>query len=228
MCRYPITDRNGLPAGRQTGPEVVRRPGYLLCGVLVSLLLLASPALWADGETIYLTAPGLRLQKDPTVVIPATYTYPNRHMPLPHYRDEAGNPVDGWSRKYIPTRRFKSDQSAWIYYRRQDLRQAITTAHGGDGSGLCIWPGGTIIVIESYHTDIPVQPAETPVEIAVISKADQNTPSYGKAFFAAEWSFARYTPSGDAAMPGATVRDCHQCHTIAFQLTGDLVFTRLP
>jgi hypothetical protein len=224
MRPSPIKDHNGGPAG----PVVVHRTRFILRAVLAGLLLLASPALCADGETIYLKAPGLRLQKDPSMVIPAPYAYANRCVSLPQYRDSAGNPVEGWSRKYIPTRRFKSDQNAWIYYRRQDLRQAVTTTRSGDGSGLCIWPGGSIIVIESYQAGDPARPAETPVEIAVISKASQNTPSYGKAFFAAEWSYARFTATGDAAMDGTTVRDCHQCHAIAFQLTGDLVFTRLP
>jgi hypothetical protein len=225
MHLCPITDH----FGRSAGPAVIRRKRYILRGVLAGLLLLlASPALGADGETIFLRAPGLRLQKDPSVVIQATYAYANRHVPLPHYRDSAGNPVKGWSRKSIPTRRFKSDQSAWIYYRRQDLRHAVIAAHGWDGNKLCIWPGGTIIVIESYQDGDPARQAETPVEIAVISKANQNTPSYGKAFLAAEWSYARFTATGDAAMDGTAVRDCHQCHAIAFRLTGDLVFTHLP
>ena len=119
-------------------------------------------------------------------------------------------------------------QSAWIYYRRQDLRKSFILDDGRQGKGLCIWPGGSLIVIESYEGGGPEKQVQAPVEIDVLSKAVQNTASYRKAFFAAEWSYARFTPGGVRAISGARVRDCHQCHGIAFQLTGDLVFTRFP
>jgi hypothetical protein len=162
------------------------------------------------------------------VVIPATYSYANRRLSLPHYRDIAGEPARGWSRKTIATRRFNSNQSAWIYYRRKDLRNCVTLKDGRHDGGLCIWPGGSIIVIESYQADVSDGQVQPPIEIAVISKADQNTPSHGNAFFAAEWSYARFTSSGARSISGTRVRECHQCHAIAYQLTGDSVFTRFP
>ncbi len=223
-----VADKHRCPSGRPPDPAVTRRAGYGLAALLGGVLMLASALLQAGEGAIYLKAPGLRLKKDPSVVIPAAYVYANRPLRLPHYRDTAGNPAAGWSRKYIRTRRFKSDQSAWIYYRRQDLENSIYLERRRTDGGFCIWPGGSLIVIESYQAGAPDQPAQPPVEIAVISKADQNTPSYGKAFFAAEWSYARFTPGGDGSMDGVKVRECHQCHAIAFQLTGDLVFTRFP
>jgi len=222
-------DKNGCPAGQPPDPGVIRRSGYYgLPALLTGVIMLASTLLCAGEGAIYLKAPGLRLQKDPSVVIPAEYVYANRPLHLPRYRDRAGNPLAGWSRKYIPTRRFKSDQSAWIYYRRQDLQNSIYLDRGGLSRADCIWPGGSLIVIESYQGNVPNPPEQPPVEIAVIAKANRNTPSSGKVFFAGEWSYARFTSRGDRLMDGAKVRECNQCHSIAFQLTGDLVFTRFP
>lgn len=206
---------------------VMRRAALVLLALLAGVLL---PPAWPGAREgpIYLKAPGLRLKKDPTVVIPAKDAYANRPFPLPRYRDAAGAPAEGWSRKFIATRRFSSNQSAWIYYRRQDLRRSVLLDDGRQGKGLCIWPGGSLIVIESYAGGGPEEQAQAPVEIDVLSKAVQNTAPYGKAFLAAEWSYARFTPRGVRAISGARVRDCHQCHGIAFQLTGDLVFTRFP
>lgn len=205
----------------------MRRTANILLALLAGVLL-PSALPGAREGTIYLKAPGLRLKKDPSEVIPAPYFYANRSFSLPTYRDAAGTPAEGWSRKFIATRRFNSSQSAWIYYRRQDLRRSVLLDDGRQGKGLCIWPGGSLIVIESYEGGGPGGKARAPVEIDVLSKAEHNTASYGKAFLAAEWSYARFTPRGVRAISGARVRDCHQCHGIAFQLTGDLVFTRFP
>ena len=206
----------------------MRRAGRRLPGILAGILLLVSTVLFAGEAPIYLKAPGLRLEKDPAIVIPADYFYTNRHLPLPHYRDAAGNPADGWLRKYVATRRFQSDQSAWIYYRPQDLKHAVTFSSSGDPGGGCVWPGNSLIVIESYLGVATDQQAQVPMDIAVISKAGRNTVPYGKVFLPAEWSYARFTSRGEPSMASDTVQDCHQCHAIAFRLTGDLVFTRFP
>ncbi|MEJ2639537.1 MAG: cytochrome P460 family protein [Desulfosarcinaceae bacterium] len=197
-------------------------------GVLAGALLLASTLPAAREGTIPLTAPGLRLKKEPLVVISAAHAYANRSFSLPRYRNAAGNPAKGWSRKYIATRRFSSDQSAWIYYRRKDLHHCVRLPSGGPAGPLCIWPGGSVIVIESYAANTPEGPGQPPLDIDVISKSRQNTPPYDKAFFAAEWSYARFTAQGDRSISDAKVAECHQCHAIAFQLTGDSVFTRFP
>lgn len=224
----PVAGNDGSPVGRSPGRMVKRRTAYGPTCILAGMLLLASALPGAREGPTYLNAPGLRLKKDPSVVIPAPYFYANRALSLPLYRDAAGDPANGWSRKFIATRRFNSNQSAWIYYRRQDLRKSVILDDGRQGKGLCIWPGGSIIVIESYQGGGPGGQARAPVEIDLLSKADQNTASYGKAFLAAEWSYARFTSRGARAINGAKVRECHQCHGIAFQLTGDLVFTRFP
>jgi hypothetical protein len=223
----PAVGSNGSSAVRV--PRRVVMPGatQVLAGILAGVLLAATLAVARQGP-INLKPPGLRLIKDPSVVIPAPYFYANRPLSLPAYRDAAGEPADGWSRKFIATRRFNSNQSAWIYYRRQDLQKSVVLDDGGQGKGLCIWPGGSLIVIESYAGGGPNGQPQASVEIDLLAKADRNTASYGKAFLAAEWSYARFTSRGVRAIGGAKARECHQCHGIAFQLTGDLVFTRFP
>jgi hypothetical protein len=228
MRRRPMADRHGRWVGSTPGQALVRMTAYGPLAILIGILLLASLLRGADEGSIYLNPPGLRLKKDPSLVMPVTYFYANRPISLPVYRDAAGEPVDGWSRKTIATRRFNSNQSAWIYYRRQDLRKSAILNHGQQGNGLCIWPGGSLIVIESYQGGGPGRQGQAPAEIDVLSKADQNTASYGNDFFVAEWSYARFTSQGERAISAAKVRECHQCHGIAFQLTGDLVFTRFP
>jgi hypothetical protein len=42
----------------------------------------------------------------------------NQPIKLPAYHDTSGNPASGWSVKFIDTRRFASDQSAWIFFRQ--------------------------------------------------------------------------------------------------------------
>lgn len=223
MRQPSIAEDNGCPPGRSAGPLAV-----CLFGVLAAVLLLAAALPGADNGPVLLKAPGLRLINDPSVVLPATYSYANRSLSLPRYRNAAGDPAAGWSRKYIATRRFNSDQSAWIYYRPNDLAHCVILDDIRPDGGLCIWPGGSLIVIESYRADVPDGPAQPPFDIAVMSKADHNTPAYGGAFFIAEWSYARFTARGDRTISDPKVRECHQCHGIAFQLTGDSVFTRFP
>jgi Cytochrome P460 len=217
-----------MVANRSRDPVAKRRRERRSLGVPAGALLLAAMLLGAHDSPIYLKAPGLRLKKDPSIVLPATYAYVNHSLTLPHYRNAAGDPAEGWSRKYIATRRFKSDQSAWIYYRRRDLHNCVNLNLDRPGGGACIWPGGALIVIESYRADVPDRPTQPPVEIDVMSKAVQNTPPYDRAFFAAQWSYARFTSRGDRSITGDKVRQCHQCHAIAFQLTGDAIFTRFP
>lgn len=223
MCLRSSAVNKGFPVGRASGLVAICVLGLLAGGWLV-----VSTLLGAQEGTIRLNAPGLRLKKDPLQVIPGTSSYANRPFSLPHYRDAAGNPAMGWSRKYIATRRFKSDQSAWIYYRRQDLDHCIILENSRYNGVICIWPGGSLIVIESYQADLPSGPGQAPVEIAAIAKDEQNTPPYGNAFFPAQWSYALFTSQVGRSISEAKVRECHQCHSIAFQLTGDLVFTRFP
>ena len=93
----------------------------ILPGVMVLCALLAI-VLHAMEVEVRLSPPGLRPINQPTLVIPADFSYPNRAISLPDYCDESGSPAAGWSSKYVETRRFASDQSAWIYFRNSDLK----------------------------------------------------------------------------------------------------------
>lgn len=176
---------------------------------------------------VRLLPPGLRLINKPSIVIPADFSYSNRPVPLPDYRDEAGNPAAGWSGKYIATRRFASDQSAWIYFRHSDLKHMIVKESAGFGSTLRIWPSGATLVIEIFKGHASVRKKVSPIEIAVMSKLETDQESAGKSFYAASWSYARFKPAGSPFITPAKVRECHQCHSIAFHLTGDLIFTQI-
>ena len=87
---------------------------------------------------ILLTPPGLRPVKDPSLVIPADYNYANRSMKLPAYREASGNPASGWSVKFVATRRFASNRSAWIFFRNSDLRRSISKRKEGEQGGFPI------------------------------------------------------------------------------------------
>jgi hypothetical protein len=201
---------------------------YGTLGFLIEMLPPVLAVLTAGGQTVYLKSPDLRLVKDPSIVIGSNDFYANQRLLLPAYRDAVGHPARGWSRKYIHTRRFNSDQSAWIYYRRQDLRRSLTVPGERGSQRLCIWPGGCLIVIESYRGGLPNQIIEKPLDIAVMAKNAQYEHLHGNAFYSAQWSYARFTSSGDRSMDSEKARECHQCHSIALHLTGDLVFTRFP
>ena len=190
-------------------------------------------ALWAASlpsteAEVRLSPPGLRPINQPTLVIPADFSYPNRPISLPDYCDESGNPDAGWSNKYIDTRRFASDQSAWIYFRNSDLKRLVVRETAGFGSALRIWPVGTILVIEMFKGHAALRKNVNPIEISVMSKLEKDQNSSGNSFYTASWSYARFKPAGSPFITPAKVRECHQCHSIAFHLTGDLIFTQLP
>jgi hypothetical protein len=190
-------------------------------------------ALWAVSlhsteAEVRLSPPGLRPISKPTLVIPADFSYPNRPISLPDYCDESGSPAAGWSSKYIETRRFASDQSAWIYFRKSDLKQLAVHQTAGFGSALRIWPRDATLVIEIFKGHASLRKNAKPIEIAVMSKLEVDQKPAGNSFYPASWSYARFKPSGSSFITPAKVRECHQCHSIAFHLTGDLIFTKLP
>ena len=208
--------------GRPCGPSLIGILGALAGVLLVTSLPGAQP------PSMDIRAPGLRFKKDPGVVIPAPYAYTNRTLSLPQYRNSAGQAARGWSRKYVATRRFNSNQSAWIYFRPQDLNRCTILDVDQHPGRRCIWPGGSCLVVESYGADLPEGPDRPPLDIAVMVKAEKNSGPFGDVFFAAEWSYARFNAQGQRVTDSAGVADCHQCHGIAFQLTGDSIFTRFP
>ena len=52
--------------------------------------------------------------------------------------------------------------------------------------------------------------------------------SFFKAFYPVNWTYGRFKRDGNASITSAKVLECHQCHSIAFHLTGDLIFTQFP
>ena len=177
---------------------------------------------------ILLSPPGLRLIKDPSLVIPADYNYANRSMKLPAYRDASGNPASGWSVKFVATRRFASNRSAWIFFRNSDLRRSISKRKEGEQGVFRFWPVETRIIIEIYKGNAFQKENDRLIEIAAMSKIKADKNSFFKAFYPINWTYARFKPDGNPSITSAKVRDCHQCHSIAFHLTGDLIFTQFP
>ncbi len=199
----------------------------IFAGAFLFFALTASSLHSTEAE-VRLSLPGLRPISKPTLVIPADFSYPNRPVPLPDYCDESGNPAAGWSSKYIDTRRFASDQSAWIYFRNSDLKHLAVRETAGFGSALRIWPDGARLVIEIFKGHASLRKNANPIEIAVMSKLEADPKAVGQGFYTANWSYARFNPAGAPFITPAKVRECHQCHSIAFHLTGDLIFTQLP
>ena len=177
---------------------------------------------------ILLSPPGLRLIKDPSLVIPADFNYANRLIKLPSYRDTLGNPASGWSDKFVNTRRFASDQSAWIFYRNTDLQRSVYKLKAGDQSAFRFWPVGTTIIIEIYQGNAFQKENDKLIEIAAMSKIKADRNSFFKAFYPVNWTYARFNRDGNSSITSTKVRECHQCHSIAFHLTGDLIFTQFP
>jgi hypothetical protein len=182
----------------------------------------------SEEPEILLTPPGRRLIKDPLIVIPADFHYSNRPIRLPTYRDGSGNPASGWSTKFVGTRRFASDQSAWIFFRNSDLQRSVSKPKEGDQGAFRFWPVGTTIIIEIYKGNALQKENDKLIEIAAMSKVETDRNSFSKAFYPVNWTYARFDPDRTPSTNSAKVRECHQCHSIALHLTGDLIFTRFP
>jgi len=193
---------------------------FFLASIAVSIHSMAAE--------ILLAPPGLRPVRDPSLVIPADYNYSNRSIKLPAYRNASGNPANGWSVKFVATRRFASNQSAWIYFRNSDLQQSVSKGKAGHQGNFRFWPVGTRIVIEIYKGNAFQKENEKLIEIAAMSKLKADRNSFLKAFYPIDWTYARFKPDGNPSITPDKVRECHQCHGIAFHLTGDLIFSQFP
>ena len=146
---------------------------FLLASITISVYSLA--------EEVLLTPPGLRPVKAPS---------------LPAYRDASGNPADGWSGKYINTRRFVSNQSAWIYFRSSDFQRSVVTGKSTDKGDFRFWPVGTILVIESYKGNAFQSTKDQLVEIDVMVKVKGGNEASRQAFHPVNWAYARFKPDG--------------------------------
>ena len=179
------------------------------------------------AANLLLKPPGLRPISDPATVVPAAYHYLNRKLQLPRYRSASGTPLAGWSREFIKTRRFSSDQSAWIYYRQSDLKQAEVIKAGFPGI-MRIWPVGATLILEGYKGDALRIDSQNLMEVEVMAKMDFGDSTAAEKYFPVNWSYARFNSQGVRALSAEKLNQCHQCHSIAFRLTGDLIFTNFP
>ena len=200
---------------------------FTLLAVFFALLLYPVSGNLQDSP-VYLTPPGLRFVKDPSIVVPASHSYPNQPPEKPAYRNATGNPAKGWAVKYVDTRRFSSDQSAWVYYRVSDMADSETLKSSQGLLSLRIWPVGTTIVLESYQGGAVRRNRTRLIEILAMHKISDMQSDSAEAFYSANWCYARFTQQGDLSINAQKVIECHQCHSIAFHLTGDLTFTQFP
>ena len=207
-------------------PKPPRSSGGQTFVFLFAFLLLFSTSCHLKDSPVYLTPPGLRSVKNPSIVIPASDQYANHPSKMPVYRDASGNLEDGWTMRYVNTRRFSSDKSAWIYCRISDLALSQTMISSKGSLSFRVWPVGTTIVLESYQGEaVPGNKAEL-FEIAVMKKINDIQRDLAALFYPVKWSYARFTPQRKLSITPEKVAECHQCHSIAFQLTGDLVFSQ--
>ena len=199
-------------------------------GLLAAILLLwALTISGGSAESVaLLRPPGLRLVKDPSIVIPALYQYPNQSLELPKYRNAFGKIKKGWSRQYVKTRRFSSNHSAWIYYRKSDLSRSKVIKASEKSRPMRIWPIGTIIILESYQGNTRLINNPKPLEIFAMTKKENIDNSHAKPYYPVNWNYTRYTPQGKPFITPEKLNECHQCHSIAFHLSGDLIFTQVP
>ena len=195
--------------------------------VLICFLPTAMAGNAADPDGL-LQPPGLRLLSEPATVIPATYQYVNQKQALPQYRSASGAPLTGWKKEFIKTRRFSSNHSAWIFYRSSDLKRTQIIQNPDSSDPLRIWPVGTTLILEGYKGDVSQVENAEPIEIEVMTKMAPSLTSASQKFFPIDWSYARFTPDGNWSLSKQKLMECHQCHSIAFQLTGDLIFTQFP
>ena len=194
---------------------------------LVGILLVVIEANLADSET-RLKPPGLRLISEPEMIIPATDHYLNQKRGLPRYRSASGTLLKGWSRQFVKTRRFSSNQSAWVYYRATDLNRTQVIFTNGVPKKMRIWPPGATLILEGYKGDASHIDRRNLLEIVVMTKADNQDRFAQPLAYPVNWSYARFTPDGNSSLPEEKLKECHRCHSIAFQLTGDLIFSTFP
>jgi len=199
-------------------------------GLLAASLFLWVATIWGASEesVALLKPPGLRLVKDPSIVIPALYQYPNLPLELPAYRSASGEIKKDWTRQYVKTRRFSSNHSAWVYYRKSDLSRSKVVKTSKKSKPIRIWSVGTIIILESYRGNTRLINNSKPIEIFVMTKKGNIDDSRAKPYYPVNWNYARYTPEGKPSTIPEKLNECHQCHSIAFHLSGDLIFTQVP
>ncbi len=195
---------------------------------IFSLTAMIAPPGRAEESKPLLKPPGLRLENEPSTVIPAFHEYPNEELRLPRYREPSGELSEGWTVKVIKTRRFSGNQSARLYFRISDLALSRAFKDSDGSRQLRIWPPGTLMILEIYNGNDSVARDSKPEEIAVIAKMDRGEGHSPSTFYPSDWSYGKFTPEGDPSLLPGQLQECHGCHSIAFHLTGDLIFTQFP
>ena len=93
-------------------------------------------------------------------------------------------------------------------------------------ASLRMWPVGATLILEGYKGNALRPDDAKLVEIELMTKRAPASGSASNLFFAIDWEYALFTPDGAWSLSAQRLIECHQCHSIAFQLTGDLVFTQ--
>jgi hypothetical protein len=133
-------------------------PGRRTFFLLFAFILLFSVSCRLKDSPVYLSPPGLRYVKDPSVVIPAVDQYVNHP----------------WTMRYVNTRRFSSDKSAWVYCRISDLDLSHTMLSSRGSFSFRIWPVDTTLVLESYEGDAAPRKKAKLFEIVVMKKINHS------------------------------------------------------
>jgi hypothetical protein len=175
-----------------------------------------------------LPAVGFRLVDFPQEIVPWRYSYGNRVFSVPSYRTPQGTPLPGWDFRIIATRRFFTNQSARIYYSIEDLQQShlFPSTNQGAAALMRIWPVETTLVLETFSGRGAFMSNATPVFIDCIRKFQPDASHFPvDTLFGGDWCYQRFSGEGKPRPMPAGASACHQCHSTALHLTGDLVFT---
>lgn len=176
----------------------------------------------------FLQITNFRLRHTPQQVVQWHYQYINRAFSMPSYRTLQGDPLPGWGRLVVTTRRFFTDQSARIYFRIRDLRQSrlFSSTSPAAAEAMRIWPEGSILVLETFSGKTALADNAKPIAIDCIRKFRPDLANFpANTLFAGDWCYRRFSVEGKVSPMPAGATGCHQCHSTAFNLTGDLVFT---
>jgi hypothetical protein len=89
-----------------------------------------------------------------------------------------------------------------------------------------IWPVGSILVLETFSGKTALVENAKPTAIDCIRKFKPDRASFpASTLFAGDWSYQRFSVEGNVRPMPDGASACHQCHSTAFSVTGDLVFT---
>ncbi len=209
--------------------RITLRVHLVLC--LLFLLLLSScgtPELTKESPDETLQVTDFRLRATPQELVHWQYQYVNRSFAMPSYRTPQGDPLPGWRNRVVTTRRFFTDQSARIYFRIKDLHRSriFSSTSPAATEAMRIWPVGSILVLETFSGKTALVENAKPTAIDCIRKFKPDRASFpASTLFAGEWSYQRFSVEGNVRPMPDGASACHQCHSTAFSVTGDLVFT---